>query len=122
MPPHPSLPSHISQSGFIFCTHLTLLRTGPPVIQSLSSIALPGAGLDMLPRYADAGASRQRGPARRLLEPRRAAAHDLSLAHELGVEFRSVQREVDVKVHAVERALRRVHPLKVLLEVLAREI
>lgn len=57
-----------------------------------------------------------------LPEPCRAAAHDLALAHELGVELGTVEREVDVKVHAVEGALWSVHALKVLFEVLAAEI
>ena len=55
-----------------------------------------------------------------LSEPCRAAAHDLALAHELGVELRTIKREVDVEVHAVEGALWGVHALEVLLEVLAR--
>jgi hypothetical protein len=55
-----------------------------------------------------------------LSESRCAAAHDLALAHQLGVEFGPVQREVDVEVDAVECALRGVHALEVLLEVLAR--
>ena len=57
-----------------------------------------------------------------LPEPCRAAAHDLALAHELGVELRTVEREVDVEVHAVESALGSVHALEVLFEVLAAEI
>ena len=58
----------------------------------------------------------------RLSESRCAAAHDLALAHQLGVEFGAVQREVDVEVDAVECALRGIHALKVLLEVLARQV
>jgi hypothetical protein len=57
-----------------------------------------------------------------LPEPCRAAAHDLALANELGVELRPVKREVDVEVNAVEGALGSVHALKVLLEVLAAEV
>jgi hypothetical protein len=57
-----------------------------------------------------------------LPEPCRAAAHDLALANELGVELGTVKREVDVEVYAVEGALGSVHALKVLLEVLAAEI
>ena len=44
------------------------------------------------------------------------------MANELGVEFGAVEGEVDIEVHAVESALRRVHALKVLLEVLAAEV
>jgi hypothetical protein len=44
------------------------------------------------------------------------------LANELGVEFGAVEGEVDIEVHAVESTLRRVHALKVLLEVLAAEV
>ena len=51
-------------------------------------------------------------------KPRRATTHDLALADELGVELGSVEREVDVKVYAIEGALRGVHALKVLFEIL----
>ena len=50
------------------------------------------------------------------------SAHDLALANELGVEFGTVEGEVDVEVHSVESTLRSVHALKVLLEVLAAEV
>jgi hypothetical protein len=56
----------------------------------ISLHCIPGAGLDMLPRYEDAGASRLRPRARHLFEPRRAAAHDFALADELGIELGSV--------------------------------
>ena len=55
---------------------------------------------------------------RGLSESRRATTHDLALAHQLGVELGPVQREVDIEVDAVERALRRIHPLEVLLQIL----
>jgi hypothetical protein len=57
-----------------------------------------------------------------LPEPRRAATHDLALAHELSVELGPVERKVNVEVDAVEGSLRGVHALKVLLEVFAREV
>jgi hypothetical protein len=57
-----------------------------------------------------------------LPEPSRAATHDLTLADELSVELGSVEREVNVKVDAVECALRCVHTLKIFFEVLSREI
>lgn len=44
------------------------------------------------------------------------------MADELGIEFGAVEGEVDVEVHSVESALRSVHALKVLLEVLAAEV
>jgi hypothetical protein len=44
------------------------------------------------------------------------------LADQLGVELGTVQREVNVKVDTVEGALRCVHALEVLLEVLATEV
>ena len=44
------------------------------------------------------------------------------MTNELGVEFRAVESEVDVEVNSVEGTLRRVHALKVLLEVLAAEV
>lgn len=56
----------------------------------------------------------------RLSKPSRAAAHNLTLADELSVELGSVEGKIDVEVHTVERALRSVHPLKVLLEILTR--
>jgi hypothetical protein len=48
-----------------------------------------------------------------------AATHDFTLADELGIEFGSVEREVNVKVDTVERALGCVHALKVFFEVLS---
>ena len=57
-----------------------------------------------------------------LSESRCAAAHDLALAHQLGVELGAVEREVDVEVDAVEGALWGVHALEVLLEVLSRQV
>ena len=53
-----------------------------------------------------------------LSEASSAAAHDLALADELGVEFGSVEREVNVKVDAVESTLRGIHAFEVLFEVL----
>ena len=49
-----------------------------------------------------------------LPEPGRAATHDLALAHELSIELRTVQREVDVEVDAVEGTLRGVHAFEIL--------
>jgi hypothetical protein len=57
-----------------------------------------------------------------LSESCRTSAHDFALANELGVEFGTVEGEVDVEVHSVEGTLRSVHALKVLLEVLAAEV
>ncbi len=57
-----------------------------------------------------------------LPEPRAAATHNLALAHQLGAELGAVQRQVDVEVDAVEGALLRVHALKVLLQVLSRQV
>lgn len=62
------------------------------------------------------------GRAGRLSETRCAAAHNLALADELGVELRAVEREINVEVDAVEGALWSVHALEVLLEVLARQV
>jgi hypothetical protein len=53
-----------------------------------------------------------------LPEPSRAATHDFALANELGVEFRTVESKVDVKVDAVKCALWSVHAFKVFFEVL----
>jgi hypothetical protein len=44
------------------------------------------------------------------------------LTYQLGVEFRAVEREVNVKVDAVEGALRCVHAFEIFLEVLAAQI
>ena len=57
-----------------------------------------------------------------LSESRRAATHDLALADKLSIEFRTVESKVDVEIDAVESALRSIHALEVLLEVLAAEI
>lgn len=55
-------------------------------------------------------------------EPGRAPTHDFALADQLGVELAAVEGEVDVEVDAVESALRGIHTLEVLFEVLAAEI
>ena len=55
-------------------------------------------------------------------ESSRATAHYLALTHQLSVEFASVKREQNVEVDAIEGALRCVHTLEVLLEILAGEV
>jgi hypothetical protein len=57
-----------------------------------------------------------------LSEACRAAAHDLALANEFSVELRTVESEVDIEIHTVEGALRSVHALEILLEILAAQI
>ena len=54
-----------------------------------------------------------------LSEAGSAATHDLALANQLGAELGTVQRQVDVEVYPVERALRGVHAFEVLLKVLS---
>lgn len=51
-----------------------------------------------------------------------AATHDLALANQLGAELRTVEGQVDIKVDPVKGSLWRVHTLKVLFEVLARQV
>ena len=51
-----------------------------------------------------------------------AATHDLALANELGVEFGTVEGQVDVEVDAVEGSLRRVHAFEILFEVLSGKV
>jgi hypothetical protein len=58
-------------------------------------------------------------PAFPLPEPRTAPTHDVTLAHQLRIELASIKRKVDVEIDAVEGPLRRVHPFKVLLQVLS---
>lgn len=58
----------------------------------------------------------------RLSEPCRAATHDLALANKLGIEFRPIEREVDVEVDTIEGSLRCVHALEILFEILPAEI
>jgi hypothetical protein len=58
----------------------------------------------------------------RLSELRRAAAHDFTLTHQLGVELAAVECEINVKVHSVKRSLRCIHTLEILLEILAGKI
>jgi len=53
-----------------------------------------------------------------LSETGSAPTHNLALADQLGTEFGTVQREVDVEVHTVEGALRGIPALEVLLQVL----
>jgi len=55
----------------------------------------------------------------RLSEACCAPSHDLTLAHQLGIELGSIKCEVDIKVNTVERALWRIHAFKVLFQVLA---
>ena len=57
-----------------------------------------------------------------LPESRSTPSHNLSLTYQLSVKFTSIQGQVDVEIHPVERPLRRIHPLKVLLEVLPRQV
>ncbi len=59
---------------------------------------------------------------RLLSESCTAAAHNLALADQLGAELGPIKRQVDVEVHTVKGTLRCVHALKVLLQVLARQI
>lgn len=56
----------------------------------------------------------------RLPETRTATAHDLALADKLSAELGTVKSQVDIEVDTVKCALGCVHPLKVLLQVLAR--
>lgn len=58
----------------------------------------------------------------RLPKPRGTSAHDFTLAHQLSIKLGPIQREVDVKVDAVKSALGGIHALKVLFEILPREI
>lgn len=58
----------------------------------------------------------------RLAETSTAAAHDLTLANKLGAKLGSIKGQVDIEVDTVKGALWSVHSLKVLLQVLAREI
>ena len=90
------------------------------------------------PRYAREGV-----PV--LPEASGAAAHDFTLADELGVEFRAIEGEEDVKVnacrrlsvstldahkgsksirasHTVKGSLRCVHTLEIFLKILTREV
>lgn len=48
-----------------------------------------------------------------------APAHNLTLANQFSIELTAIEREVDIKVHAVEGALGRVHPLEILFQILA---
>lgn len=48
-----------------------------------------------------------------------ATAHNLALADQLGAEFGTIQSQVNIKVDTVEGALRGIHALEVLLQVLA---
>lgn len=61
-------------------------------------------------------------PSVHLLELGPTSAHDLSLTDELCVKLTSVEREVDVKVDAVEGTLGGVHSLEIVFEVFPREV
>lgn len=54
-----------------------------------------------------------------LPESSRAATHDFTLANKLGIELRSIEREVNVEVDTVEGALWGIHTFKVFFEVLS---
>jgi hypothetical protein len=55
-------------------------------------------------------------------KPRATPPHHISLTDQFGIKFTPIQSQVDVEVDAVESSLRRIHPLKVLFEVLPREV
>ena len=57
-----------------------------------------------------------------LSEPCRTPPHRFALADELGIKFATVERKVDIEVNPIERALRRIHPLEILLQILPRQI
>ena len=57
-----------------------------------------------------------------LSETSRAASHDLTLAYELSVELTAIECQVNIEVDAVKGALRGVHPLEILLQVLPGEV
>lgn len=57
-----------------------------------------------------------------LPETRAAASHDFTLADQLSTKLRAIQCQVNIKVDAVKRSLRRVHTLKVLFKILARQV
>lgn len=61
-------------------------------------------------------------PSTRLLELGPTPAHNLSLTDELCVKFTSVEREVDVKIYAIEGTLGGVHSLEIRFEVFPREV
>ena len=115
-PPHPHPPTSFATSP-----------SRPLVLALSSSFRNPSwlphkPPLPVLPHPLDALPHIHPSSPTRSPEARGAAAHDLALADELGVELAAVEGEVDVEVDAVEGALRGVHALEVLLEVLAREV
>lgn len=57
-----------------------------------------------------------------LPEASRATSHNFALANQFGIEFASIESEVDVEVDTVESTLWGIHALKILLKVLATEI
>jgi len=57
-----------------------------------------------------------------LLESRCAAAHDFSLANQLGVELGSIKGKINVKIYSVKCSLWGIHSFEIFLQVLAREI
>lgn len=57
-----------------------------------------------------------------LPEASRTPSHNFALANKLRVELAAVEGEVNIKVDAIKGTLWRVHPLKIFLKVLAREI
>lgn len=57
-----------------------------------------------------------------LPESRTATTHNFTLTHQLGVEFRSIESEVDIEVDTIECALGCVHSFEVLLEILSRQV
>ena len=59
---------------------------------------------------------------RPLSETGSAATHDLPLTDEFSAELGPVQSQVNIEVDSVESALRGVHALEVLLEVLAGQV
>lgn len=61
-------------------------------------------------------------PTNTLSESCTATTHNLPLTDQFSVELTSIEREIYIKIYAVECSLWRVHALKVLFEILARKI
>lgn len=54
-----------------------------------------------------------------LSKPGTASAHDLALANQFRIKLGSIERQINVKVHAVECSLRCIHAFEVFFEILS---
>jgi len=81
-------------------------------VQFLIKLGL--VGLSTRENFEKTKKTERQDKTRRLSKPGSAPAHNLALTDQLGIKLGPIECEVDIEVNAVKRALRRIHPLKIL--------